>query len=225
MIRLWAFVVVLHITLATAGYAQTSEPPLESSKVETEGKTTAEADAQELPSPFALQTFSGGDLWSRSHLTGDWNGTRSELAENGITFDIGVTQIFQVNARGGVSTNNGFRYGGSADFTLTLDSARMGLWPAGQLVIKGETQFGNSVNGKVGSVMAPNADALFPLPDEHKTTLTDVVYTQFFSEHFGISLGKIDFRAGACLATGESASPVASPGQETGVTSSCRAVP
>jgi len=196
MTRLWTIVVVLNITVATAGYAQTPEPTSESSKVETEGKTTAETDTKELPSPFSLRIYNGGDLWSRSHLTGDWNGTRSELAEKGITLDVDVTQIFQVNARGGKSTNNGFAYSGSVDYNLTLDTARLGWWPAGQIRIKAETQFGRSINGKTGSLMSPNSDALFPDPDEHKTTLSDVVLTQFFSEHFGIAVGKIDFRGG-----------------------------
>ncbi len=80
MTRLWTIVVVVNFTLATAGYAQTPEPTPKPSKVKTEGKTTVETDTKELPSPFSLQTYGGRDLWGRSHLTGDWNGTRSELA-------------------------------------------------------------------------------------------------------------------------------------------------
>jgi len=196
MIRLRTILVVLHITLATAGYAQTPEPETESPDVETESKTTAETDTKGPPSPFSLTHYSGGDFWTRSHVTGDWDGVRTELAEQGITFDVDVIQVFQVNARGGASTNSGFAYSGSADYRLTLDTTRLGWWPGGQFQLKGETQFGRSANGKVGSLMSPNADALFPLPDEHETTLTDVVWTQFFSEHFGIAVGKIDFRGG-----------------------------
>ena len=45
--------------------------------------------------------------------------------------------------------------------------------------------------------MPPNSDALFPVPDDPgKTTLTDVVFTQFLSEKLGFALGKIDFRGG-----------------------------
>ena len=35
----------------------------------------------------ASQTYSG-DLWSRLTLTGDWGGTRNDLAKKGVTFDI-----------------------------------------------------------------------------------------------------------------------------------------
>jgi porin len=57
--------------------------------------------------------------------------------------------------------------------------------------------FGRSINDKVGSLMAPNTDAVLPVPDEPgETTLTDVRYTQFLSEKLGFSVGKLDFRGG-----------------------------
>lgn len=177
-------------------HAQTSDSTGAQDKPPASASSEQSKHSDWPPSPFPLNRYTGGDLWDRSHITGDWGGKRNELAEQGITFDIGVTQIFQVNARGGASTNNGFAYSGSADYTLTLDTARLGWWPAGQIKLKAETQFGRSAIGKVGSIMSSNADALFPLVDEHETTLTDVVMTQFFSEHFGIAFGKIDFRGG-----------------------------
>jgi hypothetical protein len=39
-------------------------------------------------------TYSG-DLFSRSTLTGDWGGTRNDLAERGLTFDANLTRIEQ----------------------------------------------------------------------------------------------------------------------------------
>src|SRR5580765_4713159 len=33
-----------------------------------------------------------GDFWTRSQLTGDWAGSRNELAENGVTFFGDITQ-------------------------------------------------------------------------------------------------------------------------------------
>ena len=97
---------------------------------DTPPATASHKEAKKLFSPFPVTHYSGGDVWTRSHLTGDWNGRRTELAEQGLTLDIDVTQIFQVNARGGKSTNNGFAYSGSADYNLTLDTARLGWWPA-----------------------------------------------------------------------------------------------
>ncbi len=157
-------------------------------------KQSAESDQEVEAMPLLLQTIPD---YKTTTLTGDWGGARTELAEQGITFDLSLTQILQGNAHGGKDTNSAFRYSGSTDYILTFDTARLGLWPAGSLKIHGETQFGQSINSKVGSLMSANADALFPVPDDTGiTTLTEVVYTQFFSEHFGIQLGKIDFRSG-----------------------------
>lgn len=195
MRRSSSVVVGVLLAFGCVGYGQESEPPDQDQQTEPAAKSAAE-EPKALLSPFPLPKYSDGDLWTRSHVTGDWDGKRTELANEGITFEVDVTQIFQANARGGKDTNNGFRYSGSADYRLTFDTARMGLWPAGQLMLKGETQFGQSINGKVGSLMAVNSDALFPEPDEHTTTLSDVVFTQFLSEHFGFAVGKIDFRGG-----------------------------
>ena len=37
-----------------------------------------------------------------------------------------------------------------------------------------------------------NLRGFFPLPDQHKTTLSHVVFTQFLSESFAVFFGKID---------------------------------
>lgn len=153
--------------------------------------------APALPSLLPTVPRYDGDLWQRSALSGDWGGARTRLAENGVIFEVEVTQIGQVSAFGGRHSHNGCRYSGSVDYALTLDTARLGWWPAGLLYVQGETQFGQSLNRKAGSLMAPNADALFPVPDDGGiTTLSNVVYTQFVSERLGFSVGKIDFRGG-----------------------------
>ena len=64
------------------------------------------------------------DLAHRKYMTGDWGGARTELANKGVLFELDVTQLLQGNAHGGKSTNNAFRYSGSADYYLKLDTAR-----------------------------------------------------------------------------------------------------
>lgn len=138
-----------------------------------------------------------GDLWHRQYLTGDWGGARTELAEHGILFDLGATQVLQGNAHGGKDTSNAFRYSGSADYTLKLDSARMGLWPGGLITLRGETQFGQSINSKVGAIDSPNMDALLPVADDPgMTTLSEFNITQALSEKFMLVAGKLDPMAG-----------------------------
>src|SRR5690349_22524715 len=43
----------------------------------------AETDATLFPVPDF-----GGNLWSRSYLTGDWGGLRTRLANNGVQFEL-----------------------------------------------------------------------------------------------------------------------------------------
>ncbi|MBP7936991.1 MAG: carbohydrate porin [Phycisphaerae bacterium] len=172
------------------------------------GQTTQPADrkvpesrgkAAEIPAKAAMPSIIQqlpdytGDLARRQYLTGDWGGARADLSEHGVLFELSATQILQDNAHGGKDTNNGFRYAGSADYTLKLDSARMNLWPGGLLTLHGETQFGQSVMRKTGAVLPPNFDALLPLPDDGGlTTLSEFYLTQAFSEQFVVVLGKIN---------------------------------
>ncbi|HOW19306.1 MAG TPA: carbohydrate porin [Phycisphaerae bacterium] len=145
--------------------------------------------------PSIIQTLPDytGDLAHRKYLTGDWGGARTELANKGILFDLDVTQVLQGNAHGGRDTSNAFRYSGSVDYTLKLDTARMGLWPGGLFVFHGETKIGDNVNPKVGSLMAPNFQGLLPVPgDPGMTTLSEFFVTQALSEQFVLIAGKID---------------------------------
>ena len=149
--------------------------------------------AAAMPSLIEKLPDYSGDLSKRSFLLGDWGGTRTELAEKGILFDIGLTQVFQGNAHGGRNTKDAAEYSGSFDLTLKFDTARMGLWPGGLLTLRGETWFGNNMHSHVGSIMAANADNLFPVPgDSGKTTLSEYYFAQALSEKFVLVFGKMD---------------------------------
>jgi porin len=150
-----------------------------------------------MPSLIAELPDYGGDLARRKYLTGDWGGVRTELAEQGLLFDVELTQWLQGNAYGGRDTNNAFRYSGSLDYWIKLDTARMNLWPGGLITLHGETQLGESVNGKVGSLLSPNHQALLPVPgDPGLTTLSEFYLTQALSEKFVVLAGKIDVSLG-----------------------------
>lgn len=170
-----------------------------------ENATTMPSDEQPAPAskPMALQSLIpklpdySGDIWNRSALTGDWGGERTKLAEQGILFDLDVTQWLQGNAHGGKDTHNAFRYSGSANYTLRFDTARMGLWPGGLITLHGETQIGQSINQKVGSLGAANYQSLLPVPgDSGETTLSEFYLTQALSEKFVVVAGKMDLSSG-----------------------------
>lgn len=151
-------------------------------------------DVAEPEAPAFFRLDYSGELWERPALTGDWGGLRNELARKGISFELDLEQTLQGNAHGGKDTNNAFRYSGSWDLRLKLDTGRMDLWPGGLIELHAESFFGQSLIGKVGS--AVNDDALYPLPGSRDVMLSHLTLTQFLSESFGIVLGKLDTTGG-----------------------------
>lgn len=131
----------------------------------------------------------GGDWLTRSKMSGDWGGYRTKLADKGVKIDIDLMQVVQGVNGGGL--NPGYKYGGSADYWLHLDTQKMGLWPGGFVTIFAETQFGESIIDNSGVFIPVNLDATFPLPNRQLTNLTSVMFMQFLSEQFGFFFGKL----------------------------------
>jgi porin len=136
----------------------------------------------------------GGDLWNRSHLTGDWGGRRTDLANKGVQVDVDWTQYVQGIADGGLDRTT--RYGGHLDYLINLDLMRMGLIPGALVRFRAESRYGESVNGISGQVLPVNTTALFPLTnrldEDVAIAITDLNYTQFLSEHLAVLVGKLD---------------------------------
>ena len=84
----------------------------------------------------------GGDLLSRPRLTGDWGGLRDELGKKGIVFDVDLLMTPQVVMSGGRSTGGNFW--GNVDYTLNVDTQKLGLWPGGFFKISADTGFGSN---------------------------------------------------------------------------------
>jgi porin len=153
--------------------------------------TTAPASQPAAPSFFRLDY--GGDIQTRPALTADWGGERTKLANQGISFNVETLNYTQGNAHGGASTNGAFRYGGSTDYFLQLDTGRMGLWPGGYFKVRGETRWGHGITEQAGAIAPPNFDALLPMPEPNvATALTEYYMMQFLSEKFGVIAGQVD---------------------------------
>jgi porin len=138
-------------------------------------------------------TYSG-DLLSRSTLTGDWCGLRNQLSDKGVTFDASITQIEQGVVDGGKDEK--WEYGGRGDFTLNLNTQKMGLWPGGFVSMEAEGNWEDAVNSYVGALMPVNTNQVFPLPDREELNLPNVSFTQFLSGYFGVTMGKLDTTSG-----------------------------
>lgn len=138
----------------------------------------------------------GGDVWSREYLAGDWGGVRTEWANRGIQFDIDYVQWADAAVIGGKSDHT--KYGGNLTYNLNVDLMRLGIIPGAFLQIRAESRYGRSSLVNTGQIAPPNTAALSPtnysadFDDGYPFAFTNVSYTQFLSEEFGVFFGKLD---------------------------------
>src|SRR5213595_2307518 len=132
----------------------------------------------------------GGDLLSRPRLTGDWGGLRDDLGKQGIVFDVDLLLTPQVNMSGGRSI--GGNLWGNVDYTLNLDTQKLGLWPGGFFKISADTGFGSNAYSDAGAIGPVNTAALIPGISDRTTALMNLTFTQFLSPQFGMFAGKIN---------------------------------
>lgn len=134
-----------------------------------------------------------GELFERSFLSGDWKGSRTRLAERGVQFGVSWTQHVQSVVAGGADTAT--RYGGSVDYTAKLDLQRLVSMPGALVSFRAESRYADSINNKTGSLLPANTDMLFPLTDDPDDgipfAITELMYIQYLSETFALSLGKL----------------------------------
>src|SRR5205814_2306466 len=110
--------------------------------------------------PYPVPPTWGGDLLSRPRLTGDWGGLRDDLGKQGVVFDVDLLLTPQVNMSGGRSI--GGNLWGNVDYTLNLDTQKLGLWPGGFVKFQADTGFGSNVLRDVGALVPVNTAALLP---------------------------------------------------------------
>jgi porin len=147
--------------------------------------TSGPAGAQPVDVPATW----GGDIWSRPRLTGDWGGLRDELGKKGVVFDVDLLVTPQGVLFGGRST--GGNTWGNADYTLNIDTGKLGLWPGGFLKISGDTGFGTLVQNS-GAIVPINTATLIPAPNDRTTALMNATFMQFLSTKFGLVVGKFN---------------------------------
>jgi porin len=139
--------------------------------------------------PVDIPPTWGGSFWDRPRLTGDWFGLRDEMGKKGIVVDIDLLQVPQGVMTGGRDTVA--EYSGLGEYTLNVDTQKMGLWPGGFLNVKGMTNFGDNVNNASGALISPNTASLLPQPGDTTSALMSLQFMQFLSPKFGIAVGKL----------------------------------
>jgi len=148
----------------------------------------------------------GGDILSRSTLTGDWFGLRTKMEEAGITFGGRVTQ-FGFGIAGGMhrtlntpvgqlAKGDSGAYTGRGEYELILDLDKLVGLPKGRLLIRAEHWFGEygNVSLRTGAFTpAVFPAALPPVPNDPGVPyLTNFLYTQPLTQWLAVFLGKRD---------------------------------
>ncbi|HEX2685186.1 MAG TPA: carbohydrate porin, partial [Kofleriaceae bacterium] len=131
----------------------------------------------EAPQPPAEHGWLDGE-----HLTGNWGGARSALADHGVTIDVFyASEAF--TARGESSVL------GHLDAAITLDTHKLGLWDGGTFYALGQNNHGNrGITDAVGS-----AQPVTNLEAEPYTQLTELFFEQTGAgERLRIRIGKQD---------------------------------
>ena len=82
-------------------------------------------------------------------------------------------------------------YWGLAEYTLNVDTQKLGLWPGGFLRVQGMSSFGQNINHASGALLSPNFASLLPEPGGAATGLMNLTFMQFLSKHVGVFLGKV----------------------------------
>jgi porin len=146
---------------------------------------TVSVSAQEIPTDKNVDA--GKPIWQWDYLTDDWLGTRHELEDHGVTFDVNLTSDWAKNFAGGINTS-GTNFGELFDASLMLDTKRLIGLPGGTLFINFQNVNGNFGSSDVGDIQ--NVDDL----DSHpRTQLAELWYEQvLFDNKLHVRIGKID---------------------------------
>jgi porin len=140
----------------------------------------------------------------RDTLTGDWGGGRTWLKEHGITIKPRLTQFYQGMTAG--EGDHGFEYGGKADLLVSADLGKLGLWKGFSMTVHAEYNFGQSVNGRGGTIAPVNTALFFPgIEGSDRFDLSSVYFGQTFGDSVSLVFGKInviDLAAGRPFAGG-----------------------
>jgi porin len=123
-----------------------------------------------------------------------WNGEdtafRKSLAAKGITISNNLTNFYYGVAAGGREQE--FRYAGHGDYLANVDFMKMGGPPGLFLKVRAEHRFGETISEPAGSILPPTILADLPTLESEEIYLTNVLFTQAFSENFAVFAGKLD---------------------------------
>jgi porin len=137
------------------------------------------------------------NIWERETLSDGFFGLNDKLTDDGIGLALGVTNIYQHNLRGGVSTHRrAGRFSGSCDLELNADFEKLLGIKGGRLYMLTEGSWSKSggIDGpSVGSVFGVNGDG----SSRRAIDVTELWYEQTLLDGtMRVRFGKMDLTGG-----------------------------
>jgi len=133
-----------------------------------------------------------GELWERSTLIGDPGGLRQKLYEEGVTFDVTFTQVFQGVASGG-KNKGATGYNGLIDYGFTFDTGKLGLWPGGLFVFNAQGSLGSKAFlSKAGTISPVNFNSIYPIGRYNTAVLMEYYLMQGLPWNLSLIVGRVN---------------------------------
>ncbi len=134
------------------------------------------------------------NFWERETLTNSFWGLNDQLSDKGIEIDFGITNVYQVNIKGGLSTHNHKgRHVGRYDMKLSADFEKLLGIEGGSFFIHGWGGWPDEegIDGlSVGSYFSTNAVSV----GNREMDIVECFYEEpFFSNNLTLTAGKLDF--------------------------------
>ena len=145
-------------------------------------------------SVLAKEPDTYGPALERETLTGAWWGTREHLEEKGIELTLGLTQVFQQNAHGGLDTERGAAgYSGSYDLEIDVDLEELAGLAGASVSVLVQGSWSEGIDERaVGSVLGVNDAA----GGYRSADVTQLYYEQALAD------GRVRIRVGKLSLTG-----------------------
>lgn len=129
-----------------------------------------------------------GSGLGQTTLTNDWFGQGQAWRDAGFDFRLEWSQFYQGLTEG--AGDNRWVYGDKWDAQLRVDLSKFGFWNGLSLTAQGYWNYGASVNGIGGSLIAVNAALFFPNVNE--SAIMALYVTQNFGNLYSVLVGKLN---------------------------------
>ena len=170
---------------------QDEEKSDEAERAAADGETTPMISITEVQPILEPVNDYTGTFTERTTLTGDWGGLRQDMLDSGFAVNASLTQAFRVVASGGEKSGD-TAYNALVDYGLTLDTAKLGLWPGGFIAVNAQSAFASGLPLKDGAVAPSDYNVLFPTLERPTTELMEYYLIQGLAETLGVMVGRVN---------------------------------